>query len=372
MPHYVLDARTATPHFPGIGRYCINLARALIPLLTADERFSILHASAHPLDIPARKGVSCIPLDISPFSLRQQWAVPRVLRQLDADVYHSAYYLMPYRPGVPALVTFYDLIPIRFPQYSSFRARVLFHLTSHLALKTAHHSIVISSSTRHDMLRHLRADPERLTITPLAAAPLFAPQSAIAAAKIREHYALPLRFILYLGSNKPHKNLSRLVEAFAPLRDLEIPLVIAGTWLHQYPEPRRLADTLGLNNAQILWLGPVPGHNLPALYSAALAFVFPSMVEGFGLPVVEAMACGTPVVCSRIPSLVEVAGDAAELFDPVNTTSITTALRRVIQDTEHQTTLRQRALQRATHFSWQKTARVTLNLYRRSQNAPFD
>ena len=371
MPHYVLDARTATPHFPGIGRYCVSLAQALIPQLTTDERLSILTTSEHPLDLPMRQGVSCIPVDVSPFSLRQQWAVPRVLRQLDADVYHSAYYLMPYRPGVPALVTFYDLIPILFPQVSSFRARVLFRLTSRLALKTAYHAIAISAATQHDMLRCLRADPERLTITPLAAAPHFTPQSALQVAEIRDRYALPSPFILYLGSNKPHKNLSRLVEAYAPLRDLGIPLVVAGTWLPQYPEPRRIADTLGLDNTQIRWLGPVPGQDLAALYTAALAFAFPSLVEGFGLPVVEAMACGTPVVCSRIPSLVEVAGDAAELFDPMNTTSITNALRQVIQDSDLQTTLRQRALTQAATFSWQKTAQITLDLYRRSQNVPF-
>ena len=182
---------------------------------------------------------------------------------------------------------------------------------------------------------------------------------------------MPERFILYLGSNKPHKNLNRLVEAYAAISNLRVPLVIAGTWLPQYPEPRQLADALGLNKSQIRWLGSVPGHDLPALYSAALAFVFPSIVEGFGLPVVEAMACGTPVVCSRIPSLVEVAGDAADLFDPNDITSITIALH-VIQDTEFRTALRQRALTQVTQFSWQKTANATLNLYRRIQDISFN
>ena len=301
MPNYVLDARTTTPRFPGIGRYCTSIAQALIPLLTADERLSILHASPYPLDLPAHPGVTPIPLDISPFSLRQQWAIPRILRHLDADVYHSAYYLMPYRPGVPTLVTFYDLIPVRFPQYSSLRARMLFRLASHLALKTARQGIVISSATQQDMVRYLHTEPARLTYIPLAAAPHFKPQSVETVVKIREKYTLPLNFILYLGSNKPHKNLNRLVQAYAPLRDLAIPLVVAGAWLPQYPEPRRLADTLGLDNSHIRWLGPVSGQDLPALYTAAVTFVFPSMGEGFGLPVVVAMAFGTPVACSRIP-----------------------------------------------------------------------
>ena len=364
MPHYVLDARTATPHFPGIGRYCRSIAPALITLLTPDERLSILHASAHPLDLPAHPGVTSIPLDISPFSLRQQWGVPHILSQLDADVYHSAYYLMPYHPGVPALVTFYDLIPIRFPKYSTLRARLLFRLASRLALKTAHKGFVISSTVQQDLVRYMHADPEKLIHTPLAAAPQFTPQLPEVVANIRAEYALPARFILYLGSNKPHKNLNRLVQAYGPLRNLGIPLVIAGTWLPLYPESRQLADALDLDNTQIRWLGPVPGQDLPALYTAATVFVFPSMIEGFGLPVIEAMACGTPVTCSRIPSLIEVAGGAAELFDPADIPSITAALRRVIQDTALQETLRLRAFTQVAGFSWQKTAQITINQYR--------
>ena len=251
MPHYVLDARTATPHFPGIGRYCRSIAPALITLLTPDERLSILHASAHPLDLPAHPGVTSIPLDISPFSLRQQWGVPHILSQLDADVYHSAYYLMPYHPGVPALVTFYDLIPIRFPKYSTLRARLLFRLASRLALKTAHKGFVISSTVQQDLVRYMHADPEKLIHTPLAAAPQFTPQFPEVAANIREEYALPSRFILYLGSNKPHKNLNRLVQAYGPLRNLGIPLVIAGTWLPLYPESRQLADALERGGANM-------------------------------------------------------------------------------------------------------------------------
>ena len=216
MPHYVLDARTATPHFPGIGRYCVSLAQALIPLLEDGERLSILHAAAHPLDLPVRQHVTCIPMDASPFSLRQQWAVPRLLRRIGADVYHSAYYLMPYRPGVPTLVTFYDLIPILFPEYSTLRARVLFRLTTRLALQTAAQGIAISAATQQAMVRTLGADPEKLTVTPLAADPQFTPQSAAQVAAIRERYALPARFVLYLGSNKPHKNLRPVGRSLCP------------------------------------------------------------------------------------------------------------------------------------------------------------
>jgi glycosyltransferase involved in cell wall biosynthesis len=364
MPHYVLDARASTPHFPGIGRYCRSLARALVPLLAADEHLSVLHAPSYPLDLPEHPTVTGIPVESSPFSLRQQWAIPRLLRQVGANVYHAAYYLMPYHPGLPTLVTFFDFIPVRFPWHSTLRARLFFRLASQLAYKTAVRSVAISSATRQDMVRYLRADPGKIILTPLAAAPQFTPQPSAAVTSIREKYNLPVAFILYLGSNKPHKNLESLVRAFADLRDLEIPLVVAGTWLPQHPEPHYLAEKLGLDRTQIRWLGPVPGEDLPALYTAASIFVFPSLVEGFGLPVLEAMACGTPVACSRIPSLEEVAGGATEMFDPTDPASISLSLHRLVRDSSRQQELQQEGLIRAAEFSWEKTAQVTLDLYR--------
>ena len=149
-PHYILDARTATPHFPGIGRYVTNLARALMPLLTPDERLTVLHDPAHPISLPPSDAVRTVPLAVSPFSLAQQWVVPRLMRsfyarrgdipassaQLPApSLYHSPYVVMPYLPGVPALLTVYDLIPLRYPAHSTARARLLIRWMTRLALR---------------------------------------------------------------------------------------------------------------------------------------------------------------------------------------------------------------------------------------------
>ncbi|MDF1512254.1 MAG: glycosyltransferase family 1 protein [Anaerolineae bacterium] len=372
MKHYVLDARTATPHFPGIGRYCTSLSKALIPILREDERLTILCDADYPIDLPNRANVDSLPLTISPFSVRQQWAIPRILDNLKADVYHSAYYLMPYRPHVPSLVTFYDLIPVRFPQYSSWRAQVLFRLASNMALKTAKYCIAISKATMHDIKSYLRCGTVQIFTTPLAPATQFMPQGTDKVHKIRAKYNLPTLFTLYLGSNKPHKNLSALIEAYARVRNLDIPLVIAGTWLPHYPESRQLTTALGLDSTRIRWLGTIPGEDLPALYTAAQLFIFPSLAEGFGLPVIEAMACGTPVVCSNIPALTEVTEDAAALFDPTDIGSMTEAIRSIITDKVHQNILRQRGLKCVQDFSWQKTAQTTLNLYRQTTHLSFD
>jgi len=155
----------------------------------------------------------------------------------------------------------------------------------------------------------------------------------------------------------------RLVHAWAAVRSADASLVIAGHWDARYPEARQAASQSGLTN-RIFFVGPVAEGDLPALYGGALAFVFPSLYEGFGLPVLEAMACGTPAACSNVSSLPEVASDAALLFDPLDVESIALTLRRLVTDADLRADLRERGLRRAAHFSWERTARQTLEVYR--------
>ena len=366
MPHYVFDARTATPHFPGIGRYVRNLARELVPLLASAEHLTVLVSPEHPVPLPETGQAETLPVAASPFSLRQQWVVPSLLRELQATLYHSAYYLMPYRPGVPSVLTLYDLIPLLFPAQSSWRARVLFRWMTALALRTSQHNIAISQSTYRDVLDHFDVSAGDITPIPLAADPMFGPQPSVQIAVLRRRYRLPERFVLYVGSNKPHKNLVRLVEAWGRVAP-EFPdhkLVVAGAWIEAYPEPRTRAKQLGLSADRIRWLGPVPGADLPALYAAATLFVFPSLYEGFGLPVVEAMACGTPVVCAEVLPLSEVVGDAALQFDPRTVEAMGTVIVQALSSRDLRAELRRRGLVRAAGFSWTTTAQETLAVYR--------
>jgi alpha-1,3-rhamnosyl/mannosyltransferase len=175
---------------------------------------------------------------------------------------------------------------------------------------------------------------------------------------------LPEKYVLYFGSNKPHKNLPRLVEAFArwhtESRESQIRLVVAGQWDVRYPEAKQRAEDL---NAPVLFIGSVDDAALPALYSSATAFVFPSLYEGFGLPPLEAMACGVPVVCSNAASLPEVVGDAALLVNPRAAEEIAAAITRVLTDAALRDELRAKSLVRASQFSWERTARATLRVY---------
>lgn len=367
--HYCLDARAATEHFPGIGRYVSNLARALALELAAGEELWLLVDGSRPSPwrLPlANDKVHFVKTAVSPFSLSQQWHIPRLLRRRQPAIYHSPYYLMPYRVCAPTLVTLYDLIPQLFPEHVSWRARLLFRIATRFALKQARHVITISEAARQDLLASFSIRGE-VTAIPLAPEGRFHPQSATEIQRVSQKYRLPKQYIFYLGGNKPHKNLARLVEAWAQLiagRPAAPPLVIAGAWDNRYPESRQRAEILRLGDT-VRFLGPVTDADLPALYSGALFFVFPSLYEGFGLPVIEAMACGTAVICAHTSSLAEVAGDAALIVNPYDAADIARQISHFLTDPALIVEYRQRAVIQAQQFSWQKTAVATLNLYRR-------
>ncbi len=360
--HIVIDARTVTPHFPGIGRYVSNLLRALPPIMAPGEEITVL---VHP-DTPT-DGKATIRVRGGPFSLRQQWEVPRALRRLRADIYHSTYFLMPYRPGVPTVLTVYDLIPILHPEAVSRQARWLFPHLLRLALRAAQRVIAISTTTRGDLCRVTGVPENRVDVVPLAPDPRFTPQPEPVVAHLREQMGLPPRYALYVGSNKPHKNLVRLIEAWDLISRMPEAagwtLLIAGAWDPRYPEARQRARALGSQD-RVRFLGPVDEADLPALYGGAGLFVFPSLYEGFGLPVLEAMACGAPVVCSDRASLPEVAGEAALLVDPTDVEALAEAITRLLADEDLREEMRRRALARAAEFSWERTARMTLAVYR--------
>jgi alpha-1,3-rhamnosyl/mannosyltransferase len=349
---YVLDARTLTPHFPGIGRYVAGLSAAMLPQLASDERLTILFDPRHPFSVHPASAAEMIPVPASPLSLRQQWTVPPVLWRAGATLYHSPYYLMPYSPDVPAVLTAYDVIPLLFPGLSTWRARVLFRRAMEKALMSSRVVITLSGSARADLVKFFPFAADRIVEIAPAAGKAFAPPSALAAGRIHEKYRLPEFYVLYVGTDRPHKNLHRLLEAWRRLRSPVAMLVLAGCAGHSDPD------------GNIVSLGRVPDEDLPALYGAATAFVFPSLCEGFGFPVLEALACGTPVLCSSARSLREVAGDAALYFDALQTDSILEALERLFDDAALRERLKEAGPARAQAFSWQRAAAETLGVYR--------
>jgi alpha-1,3-rhamnosyl/mannosyltransferase len=356
---YLLDTRPATTHFPGIGRYVRNLARCLPTLLDADEKLAFLEDAACP-QTWLHNEQRVIASHASPFSLAQQWQIPRLMRQAGISLYHSPYYLMPYRAGAPTLLTIHDIIALRYPQLVSRQARWLFRLTHALALHAARRIIAVSEATRQDFIAAFHTPAEKIVVIPHAVEARFQPQSPTEVARLRGKFGLQAPFALYVGINKPHKNLERLVRAWRQVRPAGWQLIIAGAWDARYPQVRQAAA----GEASIRFLGPMAEADLPGLYSAAALFAFPSLYEGFGLPVLEAMACGTPVICSHASSLPEVGGEAVGYFDPLDEQSIGEALLQMTGDADLRGDLAQRGLARARSFAWERCAQQTLEVYR--------
>lgn len=363
-----IDLRTATDHFPGIGRYGSNLVEAMQSQLGEWGRLYILVnsqcSSLKDTSSSGNYGSETIRIPAAPFSLSQQWVVPRVLNRENADLYHSLYYIMPYCSRVPTVLTVYDLIPSLFPDYFSFKTRLLYRLCSYWAVKKSRHIIAISRSTKNDLATRYRISPEKITVIHLAADHSFYPRGKSEIERTLQVLGLPPRYILYVGSNKPHKNLKRLLKAWEKLSSAKPALVIAGLWDPRFQEIRRYVESKRLQNS-VYFAGQVDDKLLPALYSGAATFVFATEYEGFGLPLLEAMACGTPVITSNVSSMPEIAGDAALLVNPLNIDELSSALRVVLEDEEFRSKYQALGVKRASYFSWEKCASQTIDVYKK-------
>jgi glycosyltransferase involved in cell wall biosynthesis len=385
-----IDARYVYDHFPGIGRYVYNLLLGLAAL-DLPHTLVVLHNPAlpntrHDLAALARfASVELVATNARPFSAAEQIAIPRLLRRLRADLYHAPYYVRPYAGlPCPSVVTLYDAIPRLFPAEAAPRARLLFDLLTRLAIRSSRRVIAISASARDDLAAAYRVPAERIAVTPLAAGPRFRPQPPEVVADARAAYDLSERYVLALASNKPHKNLPRLVEAFAQVAGrrphvtgddpnvrpvtCDVRLVIAGHWDPRYPEARELAERFGLG-ALVRFLPGLAEADLPALLSGAEVFAFPSLYEGFGLPPLEALACSAPVLCGDTSSLPEVVGDAALRVDTRSVAALAGGLAQLLGDAALRERLRAAGPLRAAQFSWRRTAEATLAVYEGARSA---
>ncbi|HMQ32356.1 MAG TPA: glycosyltransferase family 1 protein, partial [Chloroflexaceae bacterium] len=288
-------------------------------------------------------------------------------RRLGLALLHAPYFVRPVLGlPCPAVVTLYDLLGRHMPATLSWRGRLLYRASLALSLRQAAAVVTISESARADIARLYGLPAARLAVTPLAADARFSPRPAAEVAAARARHGLPERYALYVGSNKPHKNLLALLRAWellgrGPGHGGRM-LAIAGHEDRKHPELRRYVGERGLS-AGLRLLPNLPDADLPALYSGAEVFVFPSLYEGFGLPPLEAMACGVPVLCSAAASLPEVVGDAALTFDPASPEALAEGLARLLGDAELRRELRARGLRRAREFSWRRTALGTLRVY---------
>ena len=357
-----LDARLTHYTRGGISNYIRHLTAELPAHDPADEYF-ILHSykAREPLPMPANaRRVNCW----TPAHHRLERAalgletLPHRL-----DLLHSPDFIPPHTPA-RVVITVHDLTFLRYPQFLTAQSRRYYNDQIGAAVKRADAILTDSDATRGDVLELLRAPTGKVITVHLAPDMQFQPQPFDRVAAVTARHNLSTGYLLFVGTFEPRKNVMGLLTAYAQLPADSPPLVLVGNTGWLFAETGQRVNELNLSH-RVKFLQDVPGDDLPALYCGASLLVLPSHYEGFGLPVLEAFACGTPVVAADHASLPEIAGGAAALCDPADPASIAHTLQTVLSDSALRTTLIAKGFERAKDFSWAKCARETLTVYRR-------
>jgi glycosyltransferase involved in cell wall biosynthesis len=368
-----IDARSVLKQRTGVGSYTFNLIKNLSKL-DQENRYVLFYS--HHKNVKA-----AIPQIDNPNFESKFIRFPNKLLNLlwgtvkmpkidwlvgEVDLYHSPNYTLNMLGRGRSLMTIHDLSFLAYRQYSLASGRW------HYAFKIRNYAQQVdaiaadSKSTKSEILKYLKVPEEKIHVIYLGHSPAFQPlPESEHRQRILEKYKIKGDFILYVGTLEPRKNLKGLIQAYAQSRARDdFLLVLAGGKGWKYRHIFRLVHKLKLEN-QVVFCGYVPDSDLPELYNKAAVFVYPSFYEGFGLPPLEAMACGTPVIVSHTTSLPEVVGDAGVYVDPLDTEQISHSIDTVLSDTKLHNALRGRGLERAKMFSWEKTTRETMKLYRK-------
>jgi glycosyltransferase involved in cell wall biosynthesis len=295
----------------------------------------------------------------------EQAIQPWVLRREAIDLLHSPALVGPILGGRPFVVTVHDLSYHRYPEAFRTANRGYLTLFGQQSVRRARRVIAVSQSTKDDLVKHYGLSPARVDVVYHGVDKAFRPLPPAEVAAFGTRQGLPERFLLFVGTLEPRKNVARLVEAYARLPQTCPPLVLVGGKGWFYEEILSRVEELGLAS-RVRLAGYVPAEDLPYWYNAAEVLVYPSLYEGFGLPPLEAMACGTPVISSTASSLPEVVGDAGLLVDPADVDGLTSAMERVLRDAGLREQMRTAGLHRAQRFNWQAAARQTVDSYRRA------
>lgn len=363
-----IDAHSVGAKLAGNESYAVNLIEALAQIDNAND-YTLYVTTAEAYDrfhqrwpnFKVQTTLPHTPLIRIPLTLSAE------LRKHPVDVLHVQFTAPPFCP-CPVVVSIHDLSFEHLPQTFHRRSRTQLRLTVRHSARRAARILTLSEHTRGDIVETYGIDPEKITAIPLAAPAHFGPVSDDKELqRVRHTYGIDRDYVLSVGSIQPRKNLVRLIKAYASLRGVHTgysfpKLVIVGKRAWLYDETLRALEETGVIDSVVL-TGYVPEPDLPALYSGALCFVYPSYFEGFGLPPLEAMKCGTPVVVGNATSLPEVVGDAGLQVDPFDVSAIARAIDQLINYPELRKELSVKGLKRAELFDWRETARQTLKIY---------
>jgi glycosyltransferase involved in cell wall biosynthesis len=361
-----IDARLVYYSRAGIGQYIMRLAEALAKLNTDQDEFILLQSRKDDTRIVNGRNFSRASL----WTPSHHWAEQIALRfetgHLQLDLLHSPDFIPPFRRNCSSVITVHDLAFLLYPHFLTKEAARYYGQIDQ-AVRNTDHIIAVSESTRQDTIKLLGVSERKITVIHEAANPIYRQVNKDEARHhVSQMYDLDRDYILFVSTIEPRKNLPTLLQAYRKLLDdYQVPegLALAGShgWLSE--EVYNMVETLNLEE-HVRFLGRVPSEDLVYLYNAARLLVHPSFYEGFGLPPLESMTCGTPAITSNVSALPEVVGDAAILVDPNDIDGLTVAMWRVLTDGDLRANLIAKGLKRASLFSWQRAAQETLDVYR--------
>jgi glycosyltransferase involved in cell wall biosynthesis len=365
MSRIALEARSLSTLGGGVRTYTMEVIRRLLSRKSTSEYHVVYDARRY---VGTFEGATEHVVPIRHPLLRffwDQWQLPSALRRIAPDLVHYFKPAMATRAVAQSVATMYDVMPLLFPDTQTFAQRTYWRQQLPRTARLCTHLLTISECSKRDIVENLQVAPERITVTPPGVDPRFRPVPPAARAALRGQYRLPERFYLFLGTIEPRKNIARLIRAFSRIAGA-VPhdLVIAGKWGWRFGDVKTAAANPRIRS-RVHFLSHVAAEDLPALYSAADAFIFPSLYEGFGLPPLEAMACGTPVVTSNVSSLPEAVGPHAELVNPRDEEALARAMERLVMDRTVHDRLANEGVVWSRAFTWDRTAEQTIAVYTR-------
>jgi glycosyltransferase involved in cell wall biosynthesis len=361
-----IDGRLVYYSRAGIGQYILQLTDALASSCDRDE-FLLLQSRKDGTTITNHPCFSRVSLWTPSHHRLEQWTLGFEINRLGLDLLHSPDFIPPMRRNCRSVITIHDLAFLLYPHFLT-KESARYYGQIDQAVRSTDHIIAVSNSTKQDIIRLLGVPERKITVIHEAANKIYRPIDRQTARRyVAENYGIGHDYILFVSTVEPRKNLPTLLQAYRKLRDgykHEEKLVLAGApgWLAE--EVFATLDELELGD-EVHFLGRVPSEALLYLYNAARLLVHPSFYEGFGLPPLEAMTCGIPVIVSNVSSLPEVVGDAAILIDPNDVDELIVALHRVLTDEAYRECMTTKGLKRAAKFSWQRAAKETLAVYHR-------
>jgi glycosyltransferase involved in cell wall biosynthesis len=360
-----IDARKL--HDFGIGTYIRNLLRQLARLDHDTEYVIFCDPDDRGVLDSLGENFRTVPETAGKYSFAEQLKIPLAVRREGVTLFHAPHYVLPPLVRCKSVVTIHDCIHLMFPQYLPNRLSLAYARTSiSLAARRATRVLTVSESSKRDILRFVDVPPDNIDVIYNSYDERFGVEPKEEdVVRVRERYQLDEQFVLYAGNVKPHKNLKRLIDAFHLVRKRgldHLKLVLIGDEISKYTALRRAVHQHQLHK-YVRFLGYLPEETLAVMYRLAGVFVFPSLYEGFGLPPLEAMASGTPVVTSNVSSLPEVAGDAALLVDPYDPQAIADGIYHVLTDERLRRDMVLKGIARAGQFSWEQSVRRVRAIY---------